>query len=113
MVVDWRILPTLSEEVVTKIAHRACPCAAAPMTVTCVYVEETVPGDRPADADRLHGGNAAGRARADIRNARVRPAPAEVVAELRLSVDRARQRLEARNANGVLAYVSDRSAATG
>lgn len=36
-----------------------------------------------------------------------RPAPPEMVAELRLSVDRARQRLEARDANGVLAYVSD------
>jgi len=36
-----------------------------------------------------------------------RPAPPEVAAELRLSVDRARQRLEARDANGVLAYISE------
>jgi hypothetical protein len=36
-----------------------------------------------------------------------RPAPPEVVAELRLSIERARQRLEARDAPGVLAYVSE------
>ncbi len=33
-------------------------------------------------------------------------APPEVVAELQRSIERARQRLEARDANGVLAYVS-------
>ncbi|MGH7331930.1 MAG: hypothetical protein ACREKS_04120 [Candidatus Rokuibacteriota bacterium] len=36
-----------------------------------------------------------------------RPAPPEVVAELQRSIERARQRLEARDANGVLAYVSE------
>jgi hypothetical protein len=36
-----------------------------------------------------------------------RPAPPEVVAELQRSIERARLRLEARDANGVLAYVSE------
>lgn len=37
-----------------------------------------------------------------------RPAPPEVVADLQRSIERARQRLEARDANGVLAFVSER-----
>jgi hypothetical protein len=36
-----------------------------------------------------------------------RPAPPEVIAELRLAVERARQRFEARDAEGVLAAVSE------
>ena len=36
-----------------------------------------------------------------------RPTPPEVVAELQRSIERARQRLEARDASGVLAHVSE------
>src|SRR5262245_52194558 len=52
----------------------------------------TVPPTVPAQTSARSGG---------------RPAPPEVVAALQRSIEQARQRLEARDANGVLAHVSE------